>query len=113
MAQIYRLSKNSLTRIKLVAFIGKNLVASISNEDSARDPEDLSTFTAFGKIIDETGATILDLTPTTGGTNGAYVINKTVPGGTTAGWYWWKGGVIDSAGDNDVRYEGPVHLRVY
>ena len=113
MAQVYRLSKNSLTRIKLVAYVGKSLVATISNTDSARDPEDLSTFTAFGKIVDEDDALILDLTPTTANANGSYIINKASPGGTTAGHYRWKGGVIDSAGDYDVRYEGPVHLRTY
>ena len=101
---------NRIRKIKLIGAIGHKLKANIANDDSARDPENLTTYTAFGKIIDELEVTILDLSPTTGGTAGTYVINKLVPTSSTAGHYRWRGGLIDSAGVEDVRYEGPVHL---
>lgn len=91
--------------------VGRRLVATIFNDDSARDPENLSTFTAFGKIVDEDGTTILSLSPTTGGADGTFLLDEVIPSATTPGWYRWKGGVTDSAGDDDVRYSGPVYLR--
>ena len=92
-------SPNRIRKVALVASVSKKLNAAIPNDDSARDPEDLSSFTAFGKIVDEDGTTILDLTPTTGGAAGTYKINKAIPSTVTPGWYRWKGGLIDSAGD--------------
>jgi hypothetical protein len=100
-------------RIKLYGTVGKNIVARIPNDDSARDPKDFSGFTAFGKIIDEDDTTILDLTPTIDSAAAIYDIDKLVPGGTTAGWYRWIGGTIDSAGGEEVLYEGSVYLRAY
>ena len=104
---------NRVQNIRLVAYVGKNLVVNIPNEDSAREPEDLSSTTAFAHIVDETETEILDLTPTTASADGLFKIDKAIPGGTTAGWYRWRGGVLDSAGGSEVRYEGTVHLRTY
>lgn len=100
-------------RINLFGTVGKNIVANIPNEDSARDPENFSGFAAFGKIVDEDGATVLDLAPTVDTAGALYEIDKLVPSNTTAGWYRWRGGTIDSAGGEEVRYEGTVYLKSY
>jgi hypothetical protein len=109
------LNTDRIRNIKLVAYVGRHMTVNIPNEDSARDPENLLAYTAFGHIVDETETEILDLTPTAGDTNGLYKIDKLIPAGTTPGWYRWRGGVTDgsSAGDDEVRYEGVVHLRTY
>lgn len=100
-------------RIALFGTVGKNIVANIPNEDSARDPEDFSGMTAFGKIVDEDETTILDLTPTVDSAGALYQIDKLVPSNTTPGWYRWRGGTTDSAGGDEVRYEGLVYLKGY
>lgn len=100
-------------RVALTAYVGKQLTVSIPNRDSARDPEDLSTFEAFGKVVDSSGALVLDLTPTVGGEDGMFNIDVLVDAEIPPGWYSWRGGVTDSSGDEDVRYEGPVHFRGY
>lgn len=107
------LNLDRIRNIVLTAFVGKNLVASIPNDDSARDPENFSGHTAFGKIVDEDGTLILDLAPTIDSAAALYEIDILIPSNTTPGWYRWKGGVTDSAGDDDLRYEGPVHLMEY
>lgn len=100
-----------LRTVKLMAAVGKNVTVSIPCEDSARDPEDLSTFTAWGYIYDEGDNVILNLTPTISGSS--FTVDKAVPSDTTPGWYRWEGGFTDSAGDEEERFGGPVRIVTY
>ena len=82
----------------------------LGEEDSAID---LTGYTAFGKIVDEGNALILDLTPSIGAANGQYIVDILVPSNTVPGNYQWRGGLTDSGGTSTVWFEGPAYIQTY
>jgi hypothetical protein len=107
------LSAWRVRRVQLIAYAGKQLKAAIPNNDSAGAPEDLTGYTAFGKIVDHEGTLVLDLAPTCGEALGTFILNVLIPAETAPGWYRWRGGFDSDSTGEDVRYEGPVHIRSY
>ena len=97
--------------VELVAAVGKTMSVTLDLYDSARDPEDLSGQDPWGYIYDKNDALVLNLTPTSG--DGTFIIKKLIASNIAPGWYQWAGGFYDSAGQDEKRFGGPVHLITY
>jgi hypothetical protein len=98
----------------LVAYVGKQLTFTMQAEDyRTGDVIPLTGYTASGKIYDENGTTVLDLSPTINADNGQYVVDVEVPSSIPAGRYDWVGCLIEADNDEHPRFRGRVDLRTY
>lgn len=93
-------------------YAGQKMIHELAIVDKDGATEDWTGEEGFGKVVDETGATIFTFEPTLG--NGTFTIDHLIPANVTPGRYYWRGGVTDSSADEgQVRFKGRITIHTY
>ena len=97
----------------LDVYAGKQLEHVFLFTDDDDVAQDLTGYTASGKVVDENNVTVITLVIAVGGTEGTLSIDQLISAAVPPGRLDWKMELVDSGGDVSVRLKGKFNVEEY